>query len=398
MPEIHAYEREPYQRNLSTEILRVGQQEDRPYAVLADTILFPEGGGQPADTGRLGATPVVDVRKHEGEIRHYLQEAVEPGPVEVEIDWRRRFDHMQQHTAQHLITAVALDQFGWKTTSFHLSEEVCDIELDAPSLSTEQITALEEAVAVAVRQAVSITTRRVEPEELADLPVRSRGLPADHTGTVRLVEIQGLDLNTCGGTHLTNTAELEAIKLLHTEPMRGGTRLYWVAGARARQRLGERETLLADLRRILTAPDDEIPAVVEGKLAQLKIEQRRVRHLESQLAESLAQTLVNEAAQTGFAERHLEDTSPSFLQATGRAFSHQSPQGLALLTASQEGQHFFLLAAGQNFSTDLKQAGNEVAEMLDGRGGGSAQIFQGKAGAMDRRTEAVAALLGRMSQ
>jgi len=124
---------------------------------------------------------------------------------------------MQQHTAQHLLTAVAADQFGWQTTAFHLGAHVSDIEVDVKSIGKSELRLLEETVAVEVRAARRISARRVSPDEYEQMEVRSRGLPPGHSGDVRLIEIEGIDLNTCGGTHCVSTAEIEAIALLGTE-------------------------------------------------------------------------------------------------------------------------------------------------------------------------------------
>src|SRR6185503_19277103 len=210
---------------------------------------------------------------------HYLGSVVNAGRSTVRLDWARRFDHMQQHTAQHLLSALAADRFGWETTSFHLGAQTCDVELAASELPAARQGELEEAIAAEVRAARPVTTRRVASEALAGLAVRSRGLPAGHTGDVRLVEIAGVDLNTCGGTHLASTAEIECVKLLGVEPMRGGTRLYWVAGGRARARLAAHEARNEALRRALEAGDDELAAVAASKVAQLQESERARRRL-----------------------------------------------------------------------------------------------------------------------
>ncbi len=255
MSAVPAYERDPRRTELLTEVVATGTDEGRPFALLADTILYPEGGGQPSDRGVLGETPVLDVRSGPDGIRHYLAAPVAEGPVRLRLDWDRRFDHMQQHTAQHLLTAVAQDRFRWETTAFHLGERVSDIELKAPKLPPEGLRALEDAVAAEIRAARPVTARRVPPEEVARLPVRTRGLPEGHVGDVRLVEIEGLDLNTCGGTHLASTAEIELVALVSTEAIRGGTRLFFAAGGRARRRLAAHEERNAALRKLLGAPD-----------------------------------------------------------------------------------------------------------------------------------------------
>ncbi|OYW00255.1 MAG: hypothetical protein B7Z61_13520 [Acidobacteria bacterium 37-71-11] len=192
-----AYERDPYMKTLTTEIVETGMEGGRPFAVLADTVLYPEGGGQPADRGWLGEVEVIDVQRREGTVRHFLACPVEPGPVTVHVDWARRFDHMQQHTGQHLLTAVAADRFGWPTTAFHLGEKLCDVELGVAALASTDLEALEAAVAEKTRAALAVFTRRVTQAEFAALDVRTRGLPAGHAGDVRLVEIAGTPAPVC---------------------------------------------------------------------------------------------------------------------------------------------------------------------------------------------------------
>ncbi|MBK9966059.1 MAG: alanyl-tRNA editing protein [Holophagales bacterium] len=254
-----AFEREPYLTELSVRVAETGIENGQPWAVLDDTVLYPEGGGQPADRGLLGGVPVLDVQVVDGAIRHLLASPVSEGPFELQLDWNRRFDHMQQHTAQHLLTAVAADRLGWETTAFHLGPETCDVELAVASVGAGDLLRLEDEVAAEIRAARPVTQRRVRPDEMGSLPVRSRGLPEGHEGDVRLVEIEGIDLNTCGGTHLRATSEIEALKLLGTEKLRGGTRLFFVAGGRIRRRLGGHEERSGRLRVLLGAPTPASP-------------------------------------------------------------------------------------------------------------------------------------------
>jgi Ser-tRNA(Ala) deacylase AlaX len=388
MSDLAAYERDPYLQRLEAVVLQAGTEEGRPYAVLDDTILYPEGGGQPADHGFLGAVAVVDVQKRDGGLRHYLAGAVAPGPVTVTLDWTRRFEHMQQHTGQHLLTAVAQDRFGWQTTSFHLGDTVSDVELATPGLTGEDLAALEEAVAAEIRAARPITARRVAPADLPGLPVRSRGLPEGFQGDVRLVEIAGLDLNTCGGTHLRATAELETLLLLATEAVRGGTRLFFVAGCRARRRAGQAERRNAQLRTLLGTGDDALPGAVTAKLEQLRGAERRVRVLEEELADQLAAAL---AARPGpFVEQHCEGKDAGFLQRTARQLALAAPDKTALLTATQGGASFFVLACGAQGPEDLGPLGRDVAALLGAKGGGAARLFQGKAATLEARDRAKA--------
>jgi alanyl-tRNA synthetase len=388
--EIPAYERDPLLTRLETEVVSGGEEQGRRFVVLADTIFYPEGGGQPADRGLVGGVAVCDVRKVGSEIRHIVEGPVPSGRVVAELDWTRRFDHMQQHTGQHLLTAMAEQRFGWHTTAFHLGEQVSDIELDAPKIAPEELTRLEEAVAAEIRAARPVTGRRVSPEEYAQLPVRTRGLPEGHTGSIRLVEIEGVDLNTCGGTHLCSTAEIEALKLLGTEPMRGGTRLFYAAGARLRRLHGAHHERNARLRQLLGTSDDELVAGLSAKLDQLKEAQRAIRGLEEELAMASAQALAAGPARVLTAHWPARDLP--FLQRVARELARLSPDRVALLTAGEDAQGAFVISAGEQAAIDMPAAGRKVAELLGGRGGGSGRLFQGKAAALSRREEAAGLL------
>ena len=220
--------------------------------------------------------------------------------------------------------------------------------------------------------------------------MRSRGLPAGHRGDVRLVEIVGVDLNTCGGTHLASTAEIESLKLLGTEPMRGGTRLYWVAGGRVRRLLADHEARSARLRGLFECCDEELVSVAGSRLQGLREAEHRARILEVRLAESAAESLAN--CPERVLEAHFEGLGAGYLRRVARRLLEHAPDRAALLTASDEGAAFFLLVAGEGCPVDVQFVGRRVAELLAGRGGGSKRIFQGKVGSLARRPKALALL------
>ena len=385
-----SYERDPSLRTLDTRVLRAWVEDGQSWAVLEDTVLYPEGGGQPCDRGTANGIEVLEVRTHAGEIRHRLAAPLAEGPVALVLDWVRRFDHMQQHTGQHLLTALAQDRFGWATTAFHLGEEVCDVELAVPPLTPGDRARQEEAIAQEIRAARPIRARRVDAEGYARETVRSRGLPEGHLGDIRLVEIEGLDLNTCGGTHLQHTGELEALALLGTEALRGGLRLFFVAGGRVRRRLGIHEARTAALRGLLGAPDAELVAVLQGKLDQALGADKRLRRTEEELADALAGGLA--AAPGLLVEAHLGERDMAFLQRLARLILAAAPAKAVFLTAETAGQGIFLLSAGPDTAIDIPALGRGVAEALGAKGGGSGRTFQGKAPDLAGRSRALALL------
>jgi Ser-tRNA(Ala) deacylase AlaX len=390
MNTLTAYELDPYRRELAAEVVRTGSDGERPFAVLADTICFPEGGGQPADRGWLGGEAVLDVQWAGGEIRHYLAAPAVVGAALLRLDWARRFDHMQQHTGQHLLTAIAQDRFGWPTTAFHLGAELCDIELDVAALDGVRLEAFEEAVNAEIRAAHPVVPRRVDEREYSALAVRTRGLPAGHSGDIRLVEIPGVDLNTCGGTHVRNTAEIQCVKLLGTEPMRGGTRVFFAAGDRVLRSLAAHEQRSAALRTLLGSPDSALAETVQSRLDDLRRTEKRLRVTEDELATAVAATLGGR--EETVVDMHFEGRELPFLQQVGRKVAAAAPRKVVLLTATEGTDNCFVVAAGAQAGVDIQSAGRQIAAALGGRGGGSGLLAQGKAPSLAGRDAALRTL------
>jgi Ser-tRNA(Ala) deacylase AlaX len=342
-----AYERDAYLRELDTEVVELGVEADRPFAVTADTLFYPEGGGQPADRGNMAGVEIVDVHKTEdGAVRHYLSQAIAEGPVCQQLDWVRRYDHMQQHTAQHITTALALERFGWATTAFHLGPEICDIEFDVPSLERRDLDQLEDAVVEVIRAGRAVSVRYATRDQMAELGVRSRLLPQDFSDD-----------------------ELR------------------------RRRLAAHELRNARLREILDSADDDLPEIVQLRLDREKRLARDRRKLAEELAEAEAAALA--AKVETVVARHWDDRDMDFLQKLGRCLVAAAPSKVALLTAGEGREGVFVVAAGEEASMDLSAVGPELAAMLEGRGGGARGIFQGKASKLTRRDRAAALLAER---
>lgn len=192
------------------------------YAViLEDTILFPEGGGQPCDYGLIEDIPVKKIVRREDKAVHFVPQPLEIGTVvKQKVDWERRFDHMQQHSGQHLLSAILEQKFLAETVSWWLGEEDSYVELDIPVLSDKDIQLAENMVNELIMQGLGVTVTiypKDIPKELYDEVRSVKGLPEDHKGDIRVINIGDIDHNMCCGTHVTNLSQLQVIKLLHTE-------------------------------------------------------------------------------------------------------------------------------------------------------------------------------------
>jgi alanyl-tRNA synthetase len=207
---------------------------------------------------------------------------------------------------------------------------------------------------------------------------------------VRLVEIEEVDLNTCGGTHVANLAEIGCVKLLGVEPLRGGSRWHWVAGGRVRRRLAAHERRNARLRSLLDGGDDDLLELAARTLAQAAELRRGLERAEERLAELEAAELAAAAdGPRAAAEAHIPAADSAFLQQVARHFAARRPEGLLLLTGGSGERGCFAVVAGVESRVDLPQLGAAVAALLAGRGGGRAPVFQGRAESFERRDEAV---------
>ncbi|MBK6768703.1 MAG: hypothetical protein IPG72_06790 [Ardenticatenales bacterium] len=403
-----AYLREPYRTSIETTVAARGDDARGPWIELVDTVLYPEGGGQPSDRGFVDGQAVADVQRVAGVIRHVLEAGaacpVPKAAVHVELDWDRRFDHMQQHTAQHVLTAVAADRFGWLTTAFHLGPDTSDIEVAVPELGRDGLEALESAVAIELRAAHVVGSTYVDPADLGGQGVRSRGLPEAHSGPVRLVSIGTLDVATCGGTHVANTAEVEALALLGAERMRGGVRLTWVAGGRVRRRMAAHEARTAVLRRTLGAADGALLDAVDAQMARLAAAERRAVDLEAEIVRSTAERIAAPRDAGTWAEP-LPDGPPSVLTAyeadapaarltaIARAVTALRPDSLIVVAGGTEPDGRVVIASAASADDRRVRAVAEaVFAVLDGRGGGRNGLYQGSTPSPERLRSAPASL------
>ncbi|KAM4623575.1 alanyl-tRNA editing protein Aarsd1 isoform 2-T2 [Polymixia lowei] len=351
---------------------------------LQDTILFPEGGGQPDDHGVIGDVAVLRVTRQGAEAVHFVRSPLEVGQeVQLKVDWERRFDHMQQHSGQHLITALADTMFGYKTTSWDLGRQRSTIELDTPCVKPGQLQALEEAVNERIRAHVPVTVQLLSIDDPAVEKVRSRGLPDDHAGPIRIIDIEGVDANMCCGTHVSNLSHLQVIKLLGTEKgKKNKTNLIFLSGNRvlnyAEKSYSTERSLVALLK---TGPDEHVEAV--DKLQKsVKLLQKSNLSLLRDMAVLIAQNFKNSPQRGSFFSLHKKEGDNEFMNIIANEMGTET---LVFLTVGEEkGPGMFLLAGPSGPVTEL---GPRVLEMLQGKGAGKNGRFQGKANSLARRGE-----------
>ena len=352
-------------------VIATGIDGKGPYAVLDRSCFYPEGGGQPADTGAIGETEVTDVQTVDGEIRHYTAQALDKGEYTTAIDWQRRFDHMQQHTGQHLLSAVFEDEFGIVTKSFHLGTERVSIDLDVQKINVEQLREVERQVNHLITGHHPIETEWVTQEQAGRLALRKQ--PAV-TGDVRLVKIADIDINACGGTHLRNTAELGLLKIIRTEKAKTATRVYFLCGNRAMNHFNLLQSVTDQLTRSLNVPVGELAEADAAVLNDRRDIEKQLKKISLQLLESEAESLQPEGSLLvrDFSGRPFKD-----VQRLAKLTAEKHGSLYLLFLVREDSQMRFVCAKGKSSRGDMKQVLGKLIEKSGGNVGGTEDLAQG---------------------
>jgi alanyl-tRNA synthetase len=352
----------------------VGRSDDGRTVYLDRTLFYPASGGQPFDAGSIAGVAVVAVVDEEERIAHHLAAPLAAdGEVAGEIDWARRFDHMQQHSGQHLLSAVFEELFGLHTVSFHLGAESATIDLEGGPVDGRTVIEAEQRAnqVVAENRAMDV---RFEDASTA------QGLrkPSERAGTLRIVSIDGLDRSACGGTHVRTTGEIGPILLRRTEKIRQSVRVEFVCGGRAVRRARADFEALSRIAQLFSAPLDEVAPMVAAQLETAKAGERVRRKLELELAAYQGKQLytTTEAGPGGVrrAVQRLDRGNLEDLRAVAQNFTAQAK---SVYVATLKDPPSVLLASSADSGVDAGKVLKTALTEAGGRGGGNARIAQG---------------------
>ena len=349
----------------------VDASPDRQRIYLDRTAFYPTSGGQPFDTGQLGGRTVIEVIDEGDRIAHVLRESLDESEVEGRIDLSLRFDHMQQHTGQHLLSAVLLEMFGAPTVSFHLGAESSTIDvtgtLEAPQLRDAE----RRANQIVFENRPVIISFQHSSE---DLGLRK---PTEREGEVRIISIQDLDRSACGGTHVRATGEIGPILLRKLDRIRGNLRIEFLCGGRAIARARADFDALSEIARIFSAPLDDAPAMVEAQREKLQESDRARRRLATELAEASGRALLTETEPGPDGIRRVLRRVETLADESRTEAQSFTSAGAAIFLAAAENPPTILLAASKNSGIHAGDLLKRALAEAGGRGGGNAALAQG---------------------
>ncbi|MCS7061455.1 MAG: DHHA1 domain-containing protein [Anaerolineae bacterium] len=379
---LRLYRANPYLRCFSAQVVEHGHYQGRPAVVLDQTAFYPTSGGQAHDVGYINGVAVIDViEREDNTILHVLDQAFDVcagAVVTGQIDWPRRFDLMQQHSGQHVLSAAFVRVAGLDTLSVHMGNEASTLDLPTPRLERAVIERAEDAANQAIYDNLPITAREVTRAEVEHVPVRK---PPTVDGLVRIVEIQGLDWSACGGTHVSSTGQIGIIRIVKTEKRGNETRVYFVCGRRAVLDYREASGILAALGETFRVGRHELPAAIERLRAEAQSVRKALSTLQERLIDTEALALLRAAENNRTGGGHLviahtfAERDAAELKAMAKRLVAE-PGVIVLLGAAGE-KASLCFARAKDAPGHMGEALRSALATLGAKGGGSAEFAQG---------------------
>ena len=380
------YYTDSYLRDFAARVVACSADGHTVY--LDRTAFYPASGGQPFDTGTIAGVAVLEVAEDGERIAHRVAAPLPAGPADCAVDWPRRFDHMQQHTGQHLLSAVFEERFALHTVSFHLGAESSTIDLEGHALEPRAALEAERRANEIVFENRPVNVRFVDASEAEGLRK-----PSEREGTLRIVSIDNLDRSACGGTHVRATGEIGPVLIRKLEKVRQTVRVEFLCGGRAVTRARRDYDALARIAHLFSASLDDAPAMVAAQLETTRAGDKSRRKLELDLAAYQGRELYETTAPGPDGMRRVTQRagrgSLEELRAIAQSFTARAK---AVFVATLTDPPAVLLAASADAGIDAGQALKTALAEAGGRGGGNTRIAQGSVADAERLERVLAAI------
>jgi alanyl-tRNA synthetase len=382
------FESDPALREFDAKLVELRALAEGQGVVLDKTLFYPEGGGQPSDRGTLNGFPVTSVQEDGKTIVHVIRGSFQKNEsVHGILDWARRFDHMQQHSGQHLLSQAFVRSIGAETMGFHLGSEDVTIDINAGELTDHDIQKTENEANRTVFEDRNVLIYEKNSDELELLPLRKR---ADLTGRVRIVEIEDYDWSLCCGTHVERTGEIGPIKILRHEKYKGGTRVHFVCGFRAMRDHQAKTSLVKSVSQILTAGENDLLQVLGNWREDRKASEKRIQILLGQVAEAEAGKLMSGAelfGETKWVSAVFNDGNPEEIHALVRRLIRN--RSVVTVIAAVQDRATVIFARSPDLDIDVRPMLEAACKTMTAKGGGNASWAQCSTGDVSKVSEGI---------
>ena len=379
------YNDDPYLTEFRAEVIETLTYGDKYGIVLDRTAFYPAGGGQPWDTGYLNDEKVSEVIEKDGKLLHIVDNKLLSAEVKGSVNWARRFDFMQQHTGQHILSACFEKLLNGSTDSFHMGKDIVSIEIIIDSFSIDDAERIENMANDIIYSNLPVIARIVSGEELNSLPLRK--MPKV-TENIRIVEVKEIDYSPCGGTHVRTTGEVGMIKIKSWEKCKGGIRFTFVCGSRALKDYGMYNSIIRTLSEKLSVRDSEIIEAIDKLLLDLRNTEKQLSASTQELMRVEAENIIRECPVVSgirliskvFDNRSINDVKLLAQYLT------KAPGTVALLACKNENAQV-IFSRSEDVNMDMNALFKAVLPIIDGKGGGNSRTAQGGGSRVDRLEE-----------
>jgi len=370
---------EPYRQTCSAAVRSV-TSENGVHKILCDrTLFYPGGGGQPSDRGCIGGHVLSEVQQEGDEVLHILQEkpSFSPGDeITLELDWDHRFDYMQQHTGQHILSGVMYRDFGIGTAAVHQGEEYTTIETDQQELSEEQLAEITKKAQHIIGENLPVTPAVISEK---DEEIQKLRREPKVSGDIRVIRIGEYDRAACGGLHAGSTGEVQLVQCIGSEKIRGRVRTVWKIGRRALEDYRIKHGVLQRIGDLLSVPETEADQRVEKLLADIKQLKYEKTGLRRQLAARIIENCFSQAEHIEgitLAAGKTGTTDPEVIKEAGTIVQHDEPFIFCLLGVTEE-ELRWVIAVSESVPLPFQQIKEKLLPLIDGKGGGKPPLWQG---------------------
>jgi alanyl-tRNA synthetase len=365
------YFEDAYLAEFDARVVERTEIEGKPAVILDQTAFYPEAGGQSCDRGTINGIAVLQVVEDGEGIVHVLERAIEADTVHGRIDWPRRFDRMQQHSGQHILSQAFYEVVKGATMSFHIGEDVSSVEIGVPKISDADLDRVEARANAVLFEDREIKTYFVPEDRIGTVPLRK---PPKKEGPIRVVEVSGFDYSACGGTHCRRAGEIGLIKVTKTDRIRNNLRFEFVCGGRALRDYQEKNRTVRQAAAFFSVADRDVATTVGKSLTEIKALKKKARKLEERIASYEAREIIH-GAQGKIIQAVFEDKSPEEARFLAVQIIHNAER-IVLFGAHGETQSHLILAAADGLGLDVRTLIPVVSAVVQVRGGGSPSLVE----------------------
>ena len=365
------YLEDPYQIEFEAHVVEKVIWEKKPALVLDQTCFYPESGGQPCDKGVINGIEIIKVLEDEARIIHLLAGGISSDKVTGKVEWETRFDHMQQHSGQHILSQSFHELLGAETLAFHLGEAFSTLEMDLRKISEEEIENIEERANEIVYENREIKCYFIPEEEIESVPLRR---PPKKKGLIRVVEVSDFDFSACGGTHVRRSGEIGLIKILRLERIRNNIRFEFICGRRALEDYLRKSRIVRELSTRFTVNEGEILNTVEKLSSDLKSQRRGGKKLQEKIARYEAQEIIQEEKEKIIKEVFVDKTPEEARFLVLNII--RKGDFVVLFGLKGEERGHLILACSDSINIDLREIVPIVSPLIKGKGGGRPSLVE----------------------